>query len=131
MPANFAVGQHALPFSGEVIPSAVYAATQNSIDLGNLGAAGLVVVIDVTAVPGTDTVTFTIQGKDKVSGKYYTLLASTALVATGTVRLRVHPDLTAVDNAAASDLVPDCWRVLATHSAATNFTYSVGACLTP
>jgi hypothetical protein len=131
MPANFAVGRHSLPFSGEVIPAAVYAATQNSIDLGNLGAAGLIVVIDVTAVPGTDTVTFTIQGKDKVSGKYYTLLASTALVATGTVRLRVHPDLTAAANAAASDLVPDAWRVLATHSAATNFTYSVGACLTP
>ena len=88
---------------------------------------GVDVVIDVTAVPGTDTVTFTIEGKDQASGKYYTLLASAALVATGTVVLRVYPGLAVAVNASANAVLPRTWRVKVEHSAATDFTYSVGA----
>jgi len=72
-------------------------------------------------------VTFTIKGKDPLSGKYYTLLASAAIVAASTVVLRVYPGLTAVANLVASDVLPLDWRVEVTHSAGSNFTYSVGA----
>lgn len=110
-----------------VLASAVRAATNNSADQKNRDAKGLHVIIDMTAVPGVDTVTFTIQGKDPLSGKYYTLLASAAIAAVSTVVLKVYPSLTAAANLVASDVLPTDWRVLATHSAATNFTYSVGA----
>jgi hypothetical protein len=107
-------------------PSAVRNASSNSDDLCNDYFRGVEVVLDVTVAPGVDTVTFTIQGKDETSGKYYTLLASTAISATGTTVLRVYPGLTAAANAAANLALPRAWRVQATHSAGSNFTYSVG-----
>lgn len=110
-----------------VFASAVRAASANADDDINSMGRGVEVVIDMTAVPGVDTVTFTIEGKDPASGKYYTLLASAAIVAVSTVVLRVYPGLTAAANLVASDVVPRTWRVKATHSAASNFTYSVGA----
>jgi hypothetical protein len=110
-----------------VLASAVRAATLNTEDLCNDYFRGVELVIDMTAVPGVDTVTFTIQAKDPTSGKYFTVLASAAIVATGTTVLRVYPGLTAAANAVVSDVLPRSWRVQATHSAGSNFTYSVGA----
>jgi len=112
-----------------ILASAVRAASANGADRTNGNARGIIIVIDVTLVPGVDTVTFTLQGKDPASGKYYTILASAALVGAGTVVLRVYPGLTAAANLVVSDLLPRTWRVITTHSAATNFTYSVGAIL--
>lgn len=110
-----------------VLTSAVRAATNNTEDLCNDYFRGVELVIDMTTVPTVDTVTFTLQGKDPTSGKYFTILASAAIVAVSTVVLRVYPGLTAAANAVVSDVLPRTWRVLATHSAGTNFTYSVGA----
>jgi hypothetical protein len=112
-----------------ILSSAVRTASANGVDRTNHNARGLILVIDMTVVPGVDTVTFTIQGKDPASGKYYTVLASAALVATGTVVLRVGPGLTAAANLVANDILPRTWRVITTHSAGTSFTYSVGAVL--
>lgn len=110
-----------------VLASAVRAATLSSDLQCNDYFRGVEVVLDMTAVPGVATVTFTIEALDPTSGKYFTLLASTAIVATGTTVLRVYPGLTAAANAVANDVLPRGWRVTATHSAGTNFTYSVGA----
>ncbi len=110
-----------------LLASAVRAATNNTDDQKNDFYRGVHLTIDMTAVPGVATVTFTIQGKDPVSGKYYTILASTAIVATGTTVLKVYPGITAAANASVSDILPRSWRLLCTHSAGTDFTYSVGA----
>lgn len=109
-----------------LIPSAARTATNNTIDyvLGHSGYGRF--VIDVTAVPGVDTVTFTVQGKDNASGKYFTLLASAAISAISTVTLEVGPTITAAANASANKLLSETFRVLVTHSAGTSFTYSVG-----
>lgn len=136
MADQFAVGRSGLPHSGSVMSGTVLdvnGTTTNSDDVGNLGAGGVVVIIDVTAVANSPSVVFTVQGKDRVSGKYYDLLASAAITATGTTRLRIHPDLTASANAAASDLLPDIWRVKAVGgaSAGATMTFTVGACLVP
>lgn len=93
----------------------------------NRFARGVDVIIDMTVVPGVDTVTFTIEGYDQASQKWYTILASAALVAIATTVLRVFPGATASANAAANAALPVGWRVRATHSAGTSFTYSVGA----
>lgn len=117
--------------TGTVLASAVRAATNQSADQTNYSSHGLIVVLNITAVPGVDTITPTVQGKDPVSGSYYTLLAGAAQVATGTIILRVNPSMIAVANTVAADMIPRTWRVSMAHSAASNFTYSVGAIYIP
>lgn len=112
-----------------VFASAVRAATVSSANFVNYGARGIHLVLDFTAVPGGDTVTPKIEGYDPISGKYYDILVGAARVATGTVTMRVYPSQVAAANVSVADVLPSMWRVTMTHSAATNFTYSVGASL--
>lgn len=109
-----------------VFGSAVRAASQNSQNY-KTNWKGLKLVIDVTAVPGVDTVTFAIEGYDPVSGKYVTILDSPAIVATGTTVLSVYPGMTAAANSVANDVMWREFRVSVTHSGAGNFTYSTTA----
>lgn len=111
-----------------VFASAARTASENSQDFENMQGGGLKLVIDVTAITLTPSVVFTIQGKDTVSGKYYTLLASAAIVGVGTTVLTIHPDMTAVANVTAKDVLPRDWRVIAVAGDADSITYSVGAC---
>lgn len=113
-----------------VLSSAVRAATTNSSTFTNYDSRGGHFVIDVTAVPGGgDTVTPKIEGADPASGKYYDILVGVPIAATGTSVLKVHPDIAASLNTQAKDVLPTTWRVTLTHSANTNFTYSVGSLL--
>lgn len=109
-----------------IFPSAARTATTTSADF-TLGHAGFGrFTFDVTVAPGVDTVTLSINGLDKASGKYITRLASTAISAAGTTQLEIGPSITAAANAAANALLPETFRVVVTHSAGTSFTYSVG-----
>lgn len=100
-------------------------ASSNGADIIRTSERGATFVIVMSAVPGTDTVTFTVQGKD-VFGNYYTLIASTAVVATGTTILTVCPGCAATTNVSANTNLPDVYRIITTHSASSSFTYSVG-----
>ena len=104
--------------------------TLTSSDLPN-ECAGLHLVVDITAISGTSpTLTVTIEGKDMTSGKYYTILASAALNATGTTVLRVYPGLAASANVTANDALPACWRVKAVAGGTTpTITATIGASL--
>ena len=110
-----------------VLASAARTATVSSADQNNVGYSGLHVVIDATVDPGTASVTFTVEGKDPVSGEYYTLLASAAVASVSTTVLRVFPGATAAANTVANDGIPSVWRVTATHADAESITYSVAA----
>lgn len=103
------------PINGHTAALLTYAAAaagSNSADQSNPLHRGVKVVIDVTAIAGTTpTFTVTIRGKDPASGKYFTILASAALTATGTVVLTVYPGIAAVANVSASDVLPDTWRI--------------------
>lgn len=113
-----------------VFASAARTATPTPFDgSASAGVRGLHLVIDATAVTATPSVVFTVQGADPVSGKFYTILASAAITATGTTVLRVYPGLTAAANTVASDVLPPRWRVIATHADADSITYSVAALL--
>lgn len=119
------------PASKTLLASAARTASVTGDDQINLGYRGLHLVIDVTAAAATPSVVFTIQGKDRTSGKYYTILASAAITATGTTVLRVYPDLTAAANTVVNDVLPECWRVIAVAADADSLTYSVGVSLLP
>jgi hypothetical protein len=113
--------------SAVIIASGARVANNSSDDAYNPHSQGAVIIIDMTVVPGVDTVTFTVEGFDPASQKYYPILVSAAIVAVSTVVLRVFPGAVVAANLAASDVIPLKWRVRAVHSAASSFTYSVGA----
>ena len=109
-----------------LLSSAVRTTTTSTSDQVKGVNRGVYIFAKVTSVPGGDTLTFTIQGKD-VDGTYYTILASTASAASGTVTLKVYPGLPNTANVSSNEVLPDLWRVTVTHSAGTNFTYSIVA----
>lgn len=115
------------PQNKTVFASAARTASADSSDLTNGNGRGLVLVIDATASAATPSVVFTVKGKDPLSGKYYTILASAAITGTGTTVLRVYPGLTAAANTVASDVLPRTYRVEAVAGDADSLTYSVGA----
>lgn len=96
-------------------------------DQKNTEYHGLHLVIDVTAVTATPSVVPKIQGKDRVSGKYYDLLVGAAITAEGTTVLKVFPGASPVANAVANDHLPRVWRVVLTHADTDSITYSVAA----
>ena len=100
-------------------------ATNNSSDQNRTVTGGAAhVIINMLAVPGTDTVTFALQGKD-AKGNYYTILSSAAIVAVSQVVLKVGIGMLAAANTVANDCLPDTWRILCTHSAGSSFQYNV------
>lgn len=110
-----------------VLPSAARTASVNSDDYENMHCRGVKVVVDITAIAATPSLTVKIQGKDHVSGKYYDILASVALTATGTTVLTVYPGVTAATNVSVSDVLPRFWRVSVEAADADSATYSIGA----
>lgn len=115
----------------EIFTSAARTATINSPDLYAGDPKGLHLIIDVTAVAATPSVVPTIQGKDPLSGKYYDLLVGAAITATGTTVLKLYPGITAVANGAASDVLPDVWRLRMVHADADSITYTAAAHMVP
>lgn len=113
--------------SNQAYNSAVRAATFTGDDNKKIpGMSGVKVVLDVTAVPGVDTVQLVIENKDPVSGKYVQVLAAAARAGAGTDTLTVMPGGAVTANVSANDAIADTYRVRVVHSAATNFTYSIG-----
>lgn len=92
---------------------------------------GVIVVIDHTVATADSSLVYTIQGKDELSGKWYTILASTAIATVSTVKLYVYPGATIAANLVANHSLPRVWRVIATAADAKTVTSSVGAVLLP
>lgn len=114
-----------------LLASAARTATTATSDQLDPHAEGVHVIINVTAVSGTTpTLTPTIEGKDPVSGNYYTVLAGAAISTVSTVVLRVGPGITVAANLSAADYLPDTWRVNCVVGGTTpSFTFSIGAVL--
>ena len=87
------------------------AGTTDSADQLNLYGKGVVVGINISAKSGTIAVTVTIQGKDYVSGQYYTICESASLTGTGFTTLTAYPGVHETANVACSLPLPTTWRV--------------------
>lgn len=110
-----------------VYPSAARTATPTAVEVSTYRAKALRVVLDATAIAATPSVVVTIDGKDNTSGKYFNLLTSAAIVATGTTVLTIAPGVTVAANVAASAPLPDVVRITCTHGDADSITYTVSA----
>lgn len=111
-----------------VLASGARTTTQTQADQTNYNHRGIIAVLDMTTV-GTGSVTLEIDGKDPVSGKYYSLLTGAAVTTNVTNVYRVYPGLTAAANATANDVLPRTWRLKITANNANTATYSVGVML--
>ena len=107
--ATATTADQSLPLHRGIRVSATVIDTQNAGYVHNLG---LIV---------------TIQGKDPATSTYFTLLQSDTLFVEGTTTsFIVHPDITAVTNLMAKDLVPRSWRVQATLTDSGYINYKIG-----
>lgn len=91
---------------------------------------GILVIVDITSA-GTGSITVSIEGYDPTSTKWYTILASTALVSNATTVLGAYPGAGFTANSRYDISLPLTWRVTVTHNNANAITYSVGAELLP
>lgn len=118
------------PIAGFPIVNPTPVATYNGPDQLNDGPrSGIKVVVDISAVAGGATLTVRIQGKDPVSGKYFTMLTSTALAAQATTVLTIFPGATAAANVTVNDRMPRTWRISYDIGTATTIAATIGAIL--
>lgn len=94
-------------------------------DLYSFNARAIEAIIDLTAFVTAASLTMSIDLKDPASGKYINLITGVAIVANGTQRLRVSPDLAAAANSIAQDNAPAVFRIRIAHGNANSHTYSV------
>jgi hypothetical protein len=111
-----------------LLASGAQTATQTTADQTNYNGRCIKVVLDITAA-GTGTITPEIDFKDPASSKYVALVTGTAQAGTGTTTLSVCPGMTVAANVSVSDFLPRTWRVKATKSDGSSWTFSIGAML--
>jgi len=106
-----------------ILTVAAQTTSQNGADQTNYNARGAKVYLNMTNV-GTGSVTLTIQGKDPVSGSYYTLLTGAAVVTNSFNVYEVYPGVAVTTNVSASTTLPRTWRVITTANNANATTYT-------
>ena len=111
-----------------LLASAARTASINSDDQRNRYHRGVRIHIDATVLPGSaSSNVFTLEGKDEITGDYYTLLASAAIVGTGDTYLLYAPGAATTANVSAPGQLPAVWRVKVVAGNANSLTYAVTA----
>lgn len=113
------------------LASAARTATTTSSDLTNYNARGVIVRLNVTAVPGGDTVKLTLQYKDPATAGYVTILDAPAFATATASIVCLYPGIADTETrfSAFEEMpLPRTWRVRIVHSAGSSFTYSVSVC---
>lgn len=119
-----------LTAEGTAFASASRGVATVTFDVTNAMGKGIQVFTDLTVLGASSTVTVTIQGKDPVSGKFFTLLAGTAISTVSSQMLTVYPGLTAAAGSVATQVVPRSIRISVAVAVAAS-TFSVGYSLIP
>lgn len=112
------------------LPSAVRAAATATDWFYNNGTfKGILAFLDITVVPGVQTIQLNIETEDVLTGVLQTYAVGTTRVGTGNTYFLLYPG--AVETIGIGNLevqalpLPGKWRIRVTHSGAGNFTYSV------
>lgn len=110
---------------GTLLTSSPRTVTTDSSDVTNTSTRGVHIIVNVTAYT-SGIWTPIVQGKDALSGNYYTILTGPSINNTGTTVIKVYPGLTAAANSVANDFIPRTWRVRMSGGASPSATFSVG-----
>lgn len=127
--AGAAQAQNTSNLSVSIFTPFARTATVISPDQTNVAWKGGTIVVNVGLFTA-GTITPTIQGKDAVSGAYYTMLTGVAISGAGVTTMTVYPGITAAANIAVNTLLPRVWRIVLVGASA-NMNISVGASLAP
>lgn len=114
---------------GTALASLARTASTQSADIINYNGNGVIIFIDVTAIAATPSIVVTIQEKDPVSGAYFDVLSSAAIIVTGRTKLSIHPGETVVANVSAAHALARTFRISVVNADADSITYSVGYCI--
>lgn len=133
MPRNFLT-----PRYDTITGSRTITADWNSSQYTNPGYIRAALYVKITAVTDTPSVIFAIQGKDVVSGDWYTVAATAALTAAGTILLTLGPGQNEVDDVdstitSVNGFLPRFYRVQAdgTWGGTDDITFTAGLQLFP
>jgi hypothetical protein len=112
-----------------VLPLLARTTNPNTMEYRNMGrVAGIVLVINVTAVVSTPSLTVALLGVDLDTGVTWNIITSAAITSTGVTVLKARPGITPAANVAVADIVPSVIRIVASNSVpADAITYSVTA----
>lgn len=104
-----------------------YTTTQTQSDVANTGQyRGINIYLNVSAYTDSN-LNLEIDGKDPVSGTYYSIFSGPVVASVSFHRYVVYPTLTASVGAVANDVLPAIWRINVTVSGATSgATWGVG-----
>lgn len=115
-------------YEGTAIATGSYTSTQNSSDITNTFASGVMLTLDVDAIADSPQITLSVAAKGP-NGNYEKLLdADTGVTGAGVHSYQIYPaNLTAVDDVVeVSDLaLPRNWRVTVSHMDTDAITYTV------
>jgi hypothetical protein len=99
----------------------------------NPEASGIIAYLNITAVPGVDSVSLVLEEQDPASGVWTQVAATLPILVTGMVRLKLKQAIAAITASATQvqvqDTLPPIWRLRVVHSGAGSFTYSLGIAL--
>lgn len=115
----------------EILASAARTSTTVSGDISNPHARGGHIIVDVSDIVDDPTMIMFVQGKDPVSGNYYSILQTIIINVVDTYLFKVYPGITDVPGYATPDILPDVFRVLMLHLGSDSTTYSVSVLLNP
>lgn len=105
---------------GGTLVTTATAQTVHGPDIVNIWGTSAKFFVNVSAASGTNPTTLvTIEGKDPVSGTYYTILASTALAGVTSQLLAVGPGITVAANKSVADWMPPVFRISVTYGGTT------------
>lgn len=112
---------------GTLFSSAARTSTTSSSDVTNLSYRGVHVIVNTTAYT-SGTWTPTLEGKDPVSGNYYTICTGRVVSSVGMTVFKVYPGVFAASDGdpVCLDFVPRTWRVTMTGASTPSATFSVG-----
>jgi hypothetical protein len=116
------------PRQQTILPSASRTADSFTHVSAESDAGAMYVVLDITSVPGAQTLTLNIRGKDTLSGQTFLLLQSAALSASGRYVYLVGRGNAAAGGgvtAVANLAIPPLMEFFVDHSAAGTWTYSL------
>lgn len=106
---DYSIGNH---YDNYLIINQATSGTLVTTDQINPTGSGIIVGINVTVI-NTANLTVTLQGKDEMSGQYYTLLASAALAAVAFTTLTMFPGAVVAANVSGNGILPNTYRIQA------------------